>query len=88
MRMVIVVEEPADYQRWYAAQPSFLSQNPEYLASVPANLKAVAARQFPDGIPATTGTTAATDSIQNPQSAAGLTGTAAPGSTERNEASF
>jgi cytochrome c oxidase subunit II len=87
MRMLIVVVDEAEYQKWYTSQPSFLSRNPEYMASVPANLKQIAARQFPDGIPAAN-TVSATDSIQNPQSAAGLTGTAAPGSTERNEASF
>ena len=42
MRYIIVVDEPEDYQKWYAEQSSWLSQNPDYLANVPDNLKEVA----------------------------------------------
>jgi cytochrome c oxidase subunit II len=46
MRMVIVVDEPADYEKWYTEQKSFLSQNPEYLAQVPESLKSLASAQI------------------------------------------
>lgn len=33
MRYIIVVDEPKEYEEWYAAQESWLSKNPDYLAS-------------------------------------------------------
>lgn len=42
MRYIIVVDEPAEYQEWYASQEPWLKQNPDYLANVPSNLKEVA----------------------------------------------
>ncbi|MDH3709108.1 MAG: cytochrome c oxidase subunit II [Cyclobacteriaceae bacterium] len=42
MRMVLVVDEPADYKAWYAIQEPWLTQNPSYMAQVPANLQEVA----------------------------------------------
>ncbi|MFN3848698.1 MAG: cytochrome c oxidase subunit II [Spirosomataceae bacterium] len=42
MRLVLVVDEPADYEKWKKEQVPFLTQNPDYLAKVPDNLKAKA----------------------------------------------
>lgn len=42
MRYVIVVDEPADYDKWYASQDPWLKQNSDYLSSIPENLQEVA----------------------------------------------
>ena len=42
MRMVIVVDEPADYEKWKSEQKTWLSLNPEYLSQVPEDLQEVA----------------------------------------------
>ena len=42
MRMVVVVDEPADYEKWKAEQKTWLSLNPEYLSEVPEELREVA----------------------------------------------
>ena len=42
MRLLVVVEEPEDYQKWKAEQESWLSKNPEYLTQVPEDLKELA----------------------------------------------
>lgn len=42
MRLLVVVEEPEDYEKWKAEQESWLSKNPEYLAQVPEDLKELA----------------------------------------------
>lgn len=42
MRMIIVVDEPADYENWKKSQKTWLSLNPEYLSDVPDELKEVA----------------------------------------------
>lgn len=42
MRMVVVVDEPADYEKWKTEQKTWLSLNPEYLSQVPEELKEVA----------------------------------------------
>lgn len=42
MRMVVVVDEPEDYERWKEEQRTWLSLNPEYLSQVPEDLKEVA----------------------------------------------
>ncbi|MGB3619229.1 MAG: cytochrome c oxidase subunit II [Catalinimonas sp.] len=45
MRMIVVVDEPEDYEEWYAseAKKSFVASNPEYwLAQVPAELRPIA----------------------------------------------
>lgn len=34
MRHIIVVDEPAEYEQWYASQKSWISKNPEYLTKV------------------------------------------------------
>lgn len=39
MRLLVVVDEPADYEKWKASQESWLKQNPEYLSRVPAALR-------------------------------------------------
>ncbi len=42
MRIRVVVDEPEDYEKWYAEQKPWLSKNPEYLAKVPSNMKELA----------------------------------------------
>jgi len=42
MRMLIVVDEPADYEKWKKLQKTWLALNPEYLSQVPDELKEVA----------------------------------------------
>ena len=34
MRHIIVVDEPEEYEKWYASQASWISQNPDYLAKI------------------------------------------------------
>ena len=42
MRLIMVVDEPADYEAWYNSQESWLSQNPTYLSKVPEKLQELA----------------------------------------------
>jgi len=42
MRLLVVVDEPADYEKWKAEQQPWLSKNPEYMTKVPENLKELA----------------------------------------------
>ena len=42
MRMIIVVDEPADYEKWKKEQKTWLSNNPEYLSQIPEELQEVA----------------------------------------------
>jgi len=42
MRLILVVDEPEDYEAWYASQDPWLTQNPSYLSKVPENLQEVA----------------------------------------------
>ncbi|MCZ6693168.1 MAG: cytochrome c oxidase subunit II [Bacteroidetes bacterium] len=42
MRLVVVVDEPEEYDKWYNEQEPWLSKNPHYLAKVPNNLKELA----------------------------------------------
>ena len=42
MKMPVVVEDEASYEKWKASQESWLKQNPDYLKQVPANLKEAA----------------------------------------------
>jgi cytochrome c oxidase subunit 2 len=42
MRMIIVVDEPADYEKWKKDQKTWLSNNPEYLSKIPEELREVA----------------------------------------------
>jgi cytochrome c oxidase subunit 2 len=48
MRLLMVVDEPEDYEAWYNSQESWLSQNPTYLSKVPEELHKVA--EVPAGI--------------------------------------
>jgi cytochrome c oxidase subunit 2 len=47
MAITVFVDEPADYKKWCAEQKPFLATNPAYLAKVPENLKAKAAKYIP-----------------------------------------
>lgn len=42
MRYVVIVDEPEDYQKWYAEQTPWLKQNEDYLSYVPSELREVA----------------------------------------------
>ena len=42
MRLIVVVDEPEDYAKWFAEQQTFLGQNPDYLSNVPAELRKLA----------------------------------------------
>jgi cytochrome c oxidase subunit 2 len=42
MRFPVVVDTPEDYEKWKAAQDSWLKQNPDYLKRVPAELREAA----------------------------------------------
>ncbi len=42
MRLLVVVDEPADYEKWKSEQQPWLSKNPEYMAQVPQDLKELA----------------------------------------------
>jgi cytochrome c oxidase subunit 2 len=42
MKMPVVVDEVEDYERWKAAQESWLKQNPSYMDKIPAGLKEAA----------------------------------------------
>ncbi|MFY0600489.1 MAG: cytochrome c oxidase subunit II [Cyclobacteriaceae bacterium] len=42
MRYVVVVDEPEDYEKWYAEQTPWLKQNMDYLSNVPSELLEVA----------------------------------------------
>lgn len=42
MRMLVVVDEPQDFENWKAEQESWLSKNPEYMAKIPENMKELA----------------------------------------------
>jgi cytochrome c oxidase subunit 2 len=42
MRLLVVVDEPEEYEKWKAEQQSWLSKNPEYLAKVPENMRELA----------------------------------------------
>ncbi len=49
MKFPVIVDEPEVYEKWKAAQDSWLKQNPDYLKYVPADLKEAAMIQA--GIP-------------------------------------
>ena len=42
MRLIVVVDEPAEYEKWKSEQKSWLSNNPDYLSKVPSSLKELA----------------------------------------------
>lgn len=47
MKLIVVVDEPADYEKWKKEQKTFLAQHPEAIEKVPANLKAKAMKYLP-----------------------------------------
>lgn len=57
MRMSVVVEEEEEYKAWLASNKPDLTNNPQYLSRVPANLKAKAMRYI-ESAPATEPATA------------------------------
>jgi len=42
MRMLVVVDEPEDYEKWKSEQQSWLSKNQDYLSKVPEDLRELA----------------------------------------------
>ena len=44
MKFLLVVDEPEDFEKWYASQEAFLKKNPDYLANVPLALKDLASK--------------------------------------------
>lgn len=42
MRLVVVVDEPADYEKWKTSQESWLKQNPDYKKRVPEKYREMA----------------------------------------------
>ena len=42
MKMILVVHEPEEYQKWKQQQEAWLKQNPDYLKKVPAALQEAA----------------------------------------------
>ena len=42
MKMLVVVEEKDEYEKWKASQEAWLKQNPDYLKKVPDALKEAA----------------------------------------------
>ena len=47
MKLILVVDEPAEYEKWKKEQKSLLASKPEFLEKVPASLKAKAMKYFP-----------------------------------------
>ncbi len=47
MKLILVVDEPADYEKWKKEQKTLLATNPKYLDLVPTNLKAKALKYLP-----------------------------------------
>lgn len=62
MRFPVIVDEPADYEKWMASQEPWLKQNPEYLKKVPAELREAA--MIKAGLPLTEATTQSTVSLK------------------------
>ena len=42
MRLIVVVDEPADYEKWKSEQESWLKQNPDYMKFVPEKYREMA----------------------------------------------
>lgn len=57
MKLTLIVDEPADYEKWKKEQKSLLATKPEFIEKVPANLKAKAMKY----IMPESATTASTD---------------------------
>jgi cytochrome c oxidase subunit 2 len=58
MKLILVVDEPAEYEKWKREQKSLLASNPDFLEKVPASLKAKAMKYFPSEAPADSTTAA------------------------------
>jgi cytochrome c oxidase subunit II len=54
MKLILVVEEQAEFDKWKKEQKTFLAENPKYLDKVPENLKAKAMKYLPSAQPDTT----------------------------------
>lgn len=63
MRLILVVDEPADYEKWKKEQKSLLASNPDFLEKVPASLKAKAMKYFPTEAASDTTTASAISSL-------------------------
>jgi cytochrome c oxidase subunit 2 len=62
MRKILIVEDEADFNKWVASQPTWLSRNREYLSKVPANLREKALRVIgPEEGPSSTDSVPAED---------------------------
>ncbi len=42
MRLIVVVDEPSEYEKWKSEQEPWLAKNPEYMTKVPEKLREVA----------------------------------------------
>lgn len=62
MKLVLVVDEPAEYEKWKKEQKSLLASKPEFLEKVPTSLKAKAMKYFPTETAAPDSTTASAGS--------------------------
>ncbi|CAH0997010.1 hypothetical protein EMA8858_03147 [Emticicia aquatica] len=63
MKLILVVDEPADYEKWKKEQKSLLASKPEFLDKVPANLKAKALKYLPSEAPSDSTTASASTSL-------------------------
>lgn len=52
MKLLLVVDEPADYEKWKKSQKPLLTENPDLLNKVPDNLKAKAQKYVASETPA------------------------------------
>lgn len=52
MKLLLVVDEPADYEKWKKSQKPLLTENPDLLTKVPDNLKAKAQKYVASDEPA------------------------------------
>ena len=63
MKLILVVDEPAEYEKWKKEQKTLLASKPEFLEKVPASLKAKAMKYFPTEVAVPDSTTATAASI-------------------------
>jgi cytochrome c oxidase subunit II len=52
MKLLLVVDEPAEYEKWKKSQKTILAENPDLMAKVPDNLKAKALKYITVEAPA------------------------------------
>jgi cytochrome c oxidase subunit 2 len=60
MKLTLVVDEPADYEKWKKEQKSLLATKPEFMDKIPANLKGKAMKYIMPDAPAGADSTTAT----------------------------